>query len=99
LLHCRHHSSRKALARHGGLDDMGMIPSRLFQDINIVVNEDAALIPFFFCLFMLKIPPVRIDKPKSGLFFDIGFQQNKKNLKKFKVFISGQAGDTFISLY
>ncbi len=95
FLHCRNNASREALGRHGGLDDMRMIPSRLFQDIQVVVYENAGFIFFLYCRFILKIPPVCIDKRHSGRLFNILFQQNKKGLEKFKVCFSGQAGNAF----
>ena len=75
FLHSRDDSGTESLGRHGSLDDMRMIPSRLFQDIKVVVYEDAAFIFFFCCRCILKIPPVCIDKRKSCRLFDIAFQQ------------------------
>ena len=82
FLHCRNNSGIEALGRHGGLDNMRMIPSRLFQDIKVVVYENAAFIFFFYCRFILKIPPVCIDKRQPCRLFDILFQQNKKGFEK-----------------
>jgi hypothetical protein len=38
-----------------------MIPSRSFQNIQVVVDENAALVCFIDCRGILKISPVGID--------------------------------------
>jgi hypothetical protein len=44
FLHGRNNAGVEALGRQGRLDNMGMIPSRSFQDIKVVVYEDAAFL-------------------------------------------------------
>jgi hypothetical protein len=44
FLHGRNNYRAEALGRQGRLDDMGMIPSRSFQDIKVVVYENAAFL-------------------------------------------------------
>ncbi|MCF8070671.1 MAG: hypothetical protein K9L30_18980 [Desulfobacterales bacterium] len=41
---------------------MGVIPSRFVQDLQVIVDEDAALVCFIHCRGVLKIPPVRIGE-------------------------------------
>jgi hypothetical protein len=45
---------------------VGMIPSSFVQDLQVVVDEDAALVCFSHCRRVLKIPPVRIDERQSS---------------------------------
>jgi hypothetical protein len=97
-MHCCNDHCGETLGRHGGLDDVTAVPSCLFKDIKIIIYQNGSFACFFYCLLTLKIPPVRIDESKNCRFFDLLLQKGEKGFKKFQVFFSLQAGDTFFTI-
>jgi hypothetical protein len=66
---------------------MGVIPSRFVQDLQVVVDEDAALVCFSHCRGILKIPPVRIDK-RQPCFCATWGTVNPRDKSSFREFAS-----------
>jgi len=92
FLHCGDNYGAEALRGHGGLDDVGVLPAGFVQDSEVVVYQDCSFAGFFRCRFVLKIPPVCINKCKPCRLFAILFQEGKEGLKEFKIFFLWQFG-------